>query len=70
MTTNAKQNDDFAVYLGADDSLDRATEWIRSNLKPEDVFSDEDLLAWAESNEIKKIENEKPDLADWCSGGS
>jgi len=32
------------------DALDIATAWISNHLNPEDVFSDKDLSAWAESN--------------------
>lgn len=30
--------------------LDKAIDWIESNLEPNDVFSDKELGAWAEAN--------------------
>jgi hypothetical protein len=31
-------------------TLGNAIDWISHNLNPDDVFSDKDLRAWAESN--------------------
>lgn len=35
-------------------ALDNAVEWIGSQLDPEDVFSEKQLSAWAESNGYSK----------------
>lgn len=37
-----------------DDLLDRAIEWIKYSLNPEDVFDQDDLERWAESEGYKK----------------
>lgn len=62
MPTN-KQDKDFAdeMYQSIDvrmgtAALGNAVEWIAMNLAPDDVFSDKDLSAWAESNGYKKEE--------------
>jgi hypothetical protein len=31
-------------------SLDEAIDWIKNNLKPDDVFDNKELESWAESN--------------------
>lgn len=36
--------------INMDYILDRAVEWIASNMDPEDVFSKEQLKMWAENN--------------------
>lgn len=35
-------------------SLDSAIDWISRNLNPDDVFSEKDLLNWAEINGLIK----------------
>jgi hypothetical protein len=35
------------AMIDRDNLLDKAIEWIRSNLEPEDVFDDPTLEAWA-----------------------
>ena len=49
-----RQNKDFreASLLDdlLDDLLDKAIEWIKSNMSPEDVFDDEQLEEWANTN--------------------
>lgn len=44
----------FASALFAN-MLDESIGWIQSNMDPEDVFSDEQLVSWAESNGYKKV---------------
>lgn len=34
--------------------LDTALEWIRDNMKPNQVFDDKDLEGWAEENGFEK----------------
>ena len=35
-------------------TLDNAIDWIAGNLNPDEVFSNKDLSAWAESNGYTK----------------
>lgn len=40
-------------------SLDEVIEWIIENIKPEDVYPEDDLIKWAEQNGfVKETENE------------
>lgn len=43
----SKNNKDFAAHLAYDNMLEYAIEWISNSLKPEDVFSVEQLEEWA-----------------------
>ena len=47
MATTVKQDRDFIDNLISSDMLELAIEWIRDNLEPEDVFTDEQLGQWA-----------------------
>lgn len=50
-----KQNRDFeADIFDAGSLLDNAIEWIRKNMNITDVFDDDELEEWAESNGYKK----------------
>lgn len=42
-----KENNEFAQSVLPNNLLDDAIEWIRSNMRPEEIFSHEDLLEWA-----------------------
>ena len=42
-----KENKDFVSNLLPNYLLDDAIEWIKTNLEPEDVFSEERLSSWA-----------------------
>lgn len=49
------QDKDFARnVLESDSVLDKAIDWISSNLDPEEVFSDGDLATWANKNGFEK----------------
>ena len=52
MTTTAHQDRDFADRLipGRDSLLADAIEWIRGNLRPDQVFDEQELYAWASEN--------------------
>lgn len=53
LTNNRKFiNDVVPKYL-----LDDAIDWIKINLKPEDVFGEEELENWAIKNSFYKIED-------------
>lgn len=39
--------------------LDKTIDWMRENISPEEVFTDEQLETWAENNGyVKKEDNE------------
>ena len=38
------------MFPNAHTMLDEAIDWIRSNLSPDDVFTEKELGEWAESN--------------------
>ncbi len=46
----ASEMEDNTTVVVSTSALDNAISWIGHNLQPEDVFSDKDLSAWAESN--------------------
>jgi hypothetical protein len=52
--TSVKQERDFkeAVVNNniPDGILGDAVDWISHNMEPEDVFSEKDLISWAENN--------------------
>jgi hypothetical protein len=54
VSENKKFNRDF---FDRDIFLDQVIDWIKSNLSPEDVFSGEQLIVWAESNDYFKEED-------------
>lgn len=43
----SKENKNFADSIFPAYPLDEAISWIQSNMEPEDVFSEEQLEAWA-----------------------
>lgn len=46
-----KENEKFTESLFSGCSLlEDALEWIRDNMKPDQVFNDKDLQGWAEEN--------------------
>lgn len=47
---NAHSNQQFGKSLLGDDLLDRAVEYIKDNMHPDDIFSDEELGEWASEN--------------------
>lgn len=44
------ENRNFLEYLTPAHPLDTALEWIKSNLRPEDVFDKSELEEWAIDN--------------------
>ena len=50
-----KDNEKFteSVFSGFS-MLENAIEWIRDNMKPDQVFDDKDLEGWAEDNGFVK----------------
>lgn len=51
---NSHANQQFIKELVGDDLLDRAVEYIKDNIRPEDIFSEEELGEWAEDNGFVK----------------
>ena len=41
----------FRDEMVASDLLERAIEWIKQNMEPEDVFTTEQLNNWAETHD-------------------
>ena len=54
---NARYNDLFAAELLPAYPLDAAIEWIKANMKPEDVFDVAQLEEWAEENDWAPTED-------------
>jgi len=50
MSTTTRQDADFNDSVISHSLLEESIEWIGSNLDPEDVFDDSDLVYWATSN--------------------
>tara|TARA_R110000824_G_scaffold526_1_gene3308 strand:+ start:1088 stop:1261 length:174 start_codon:yes stop_codon:yes gene_type:complete len=49
MTTHTQDKEFINSVIGSS-LLEEAIQWIQSNMGPEDVFSEDDLADWAESN--------------------
>lgn len=47
MSTNSYQDRKFISDVIGDQILEKAVDWVSSNLEPEDVFSEEKLTQWA-----------------------
>lgn len=52
MVFNRKQEDGFLNDVVGPEILDKAIDWIKNNLGPEDVFSEEELSRWAKDNYV------------------
>ena len=50
MGINVRQNQDFSDTIMPMDLLERAIDWIRGNLSPEEVFTVNELEEWADYN--------------------
>lgn len=48
MGINARQNQEFSDTIMPMDLLERAIDWIRGNLSPEEVFTVNELEEWAD----------------------
>jgi hypothetical protein len=49
--TTASQDRQFLTEVVGTRLLEEAIDWIKNNLEPEDVFSDEKLHQWATNND-------------------
>lgn len=48
--TSVREDKAFRDHFFADNMFEDVVEWIRENLKPDDVFGDKSLKEWAEEN--------------------
>lgn len=53
---SARDNNDFMNEIMDTYPLDTAIVWLRTNMTPEDVFDEAELIAWAEENGFLKDE--------------
>lgn len=51
---STRDNDSFRDDIISRYPLDDAIVWIRTNMMPEDVFDEADLVAWSEENGFSK----------------
>ena len=47
MTTTTKQDKDFLDVVFPGNLLEDSIAWIRNNMEPDEVFTSDDLEAWA-----------------------
>jgi len=47
--TSARHNKDFIIDLLPSYPLDKAIEWIKANLSPDDVFDEQNILDYVAS---------------------
>lgn len=59
-----REYDDFNKSIG-DSILDKAIEWIQKHVRPEDLFAENDLLAWAKEKQPEDIFSEA-ELRGWA----
>jgi hypothetical protein len=52
--TTREQDKKFAQLIFGEDKLADAIDWIRDNMNPSDVFSEDALEDWARDNEFVK----------------
>jgi hypothetical protein len=57
MTIRDKQRHEFEQEMYGDDPLEKALDWIRANLRLEDVFEVRELVEWAEDNGFVREED-------------
>ena len=50
MSTLSQQDKDFIDAVIPTDLLEEAIEWINRYMEPEEVFREDDLIAWAKDN--------------------
>lgn len=52
MSTTYRQDKEFLEELIPETLLEKAIEWIKSNMEPQDVFEEEQLMDWAEREQL------------------
>jgi hypothetical protein len=56
MATTVSQDNNFLKAILPSDLLESSIDWISKNMEPSDVFSENELEAWAEANGYVKEE--------------
>ncbi len=56
MMANYNERKSFIRDIIADDLLDMAIDWIKSNMNPDEVFDESQLEEWAENNDFVRGE--------------
>lgn len=64
MATN-KQNEQFINHVFDQNLLETSIDWIADNMEPEDVFSKEQLINWAQQKKADDI-FEVSELEEWA----
>jgi hypothetical protein len=65
--TNSTEDQDFCEqlpYMGLNIDLGKVFEYIVDNYSPEDIFDENELIAWAKYQPIENIANEES-LMQW-----
>ena len=65
MTASAKQDSDFLVQVVGTSLLESSIEWIRSNLNPDQVWSEKELINWANNYDPEGIFSDQQ-LSSWA----
>lgn len=65
MSTTAKQDQDFLESVLGTGLLENSIDWIRSNMSPEDVFPEKELLQWAANYDPDSVFT-KDSLESWA----
>lgn len=50
MTTYSQDEDFLKAVVGGTALLEKAIDWIKDNLGPDEVFDESELQAWAKDN--------------------
>lgn len=67
MATTQKQDRNFLDEIIGSGLLERAVEWISSNMEPEDVFSQQQIRVSAQQNNMPADVFGDKELADWAT---
>lgn len=63
--STTKQDNDFRDTLVSTRLLEEAIDWIRSNMKPDDVFEEKELIAYASNFDPEDVFTESS-LENWA----
>ena len=67
MATTQKQDRNFLDEIIGSGLLERAVEWISSNMEPEDVFSQQQIRVSAQQDNMPADVFGDKELADWAT---
>lgn len=65
MSTTAKQDREFVESVISTSLLEESIDWIKSNLSPEEVYGEKELLEWARNFDPEDVFKEDS-LASWA----